>query len=254
MADKIEKSVEDKLRQLFALQEVDSKIDQIQVLKGELPIEVSDLEDELTGLETRMNRLKDAVKEVDDEIAKHNANIKEAEALQKRYKKQLDDVKNNREFDALSKEIELQDLEMQLSQKRIGEAQIQVEAKQETLKEAKSRFNAKKKALDIKRVELEKIIEKTDKEERKLLRASKAAQGKIEPRLLAGYTKVRKAYRNGLAVVPVERDSCGGCFNKIPPQMQLEISMRRKVIACEHCGRVLVDPEIAGIAEDVEAK
>lgn len=249
-----ELTVEDKLQQLFALQEIDSNIDEIQVLKGELPIEVSDLEDELVGLETRMNKLKDAVKEIEDEVSKHKANIKEAEALQKRYKKQLDDVKNNREFDALSKEIELQSLEMQLSEKKIGDAQVIIDARSETLKEAKSIFNAKKKDLDAKKVELEKIIEKTDKEERKYKRKSTSARKVVEDRLLQGYDKVRNAYRNGLAVVPVVRDSCGGCFNKIPPQMQLEIKMRRKVIACEHCGRILVDPEIAGITEDANAK
>ncbi|MDX1476350.1 MAG: C4-type zinc ribbon domain-containing protein [Saprospiraceae bacterium] len=247
-----EVKVEDKLKRLYALQEVDTRIDEIQILKGELPIEVSDLEDELVGLETRMNKLKDAVKEVEDEISKHKANIKEAETLQKRYKKQLDDVKNNREYDALSKEIELQSLEIQLSEKKINDAQTIADARGETLKEAKSQYNAKKKDLEAKKVELEKIIEKTEKEERKYKRQSTMARKEVDDRLLAAYDKVRSAYRNGLAVVPVLRDACGGCFNKIPPQMQLEIQMRRKIIACEHCGRILVDPELAGITEDAE--
>lgn len=253
MAEKTEASVEKKLQNLLDLQEIDSKLDQIEVLKGELPIEVSDLEDEIVGLETRMNKLKDAVKEVENEVAKHKANIKESETLQKRYKKQLDDVKNNREYDALSKEIELQGLEIQLSEKKIAEAEKQVEVKKETLKEAKARYTAKKKNVDAKKKELEKIIEQTEKDERKLKRAKTKAKKGIEERLLKAYNKIRDAYRNGLAVVPVERDACGGCFNQIPPQTQLEISLRRKVIACEHCGRILVDPELAGITEEAEA-
>lgn len=253
MAEKTDSTVEIKLRKLFALQEIDSELDQIEVLKGELPIEVSDLEDEIVGLETRMNKLKDALKEVEDEVSKYQGNIKDCEALQQKYKKQLDDVKNNREFEALTKEIELQGLEIQLAEKKIGEAQKVIEVKQETLKEAKARYTAKRKNVDAKKVELEKIIEQTEKDERKLKRASTIAKKDIDERLLKAYSKIREAYRNGLAVVPVERDSCGGCFNQIPPQQQLEISLRRKIIACEHCGRILVDAELAGITEEAEA-
>lgn len=252
MAEKIDLTVENKLRQLFALQEIDSELDQIGILKGELPIEVSDLEDEIAGLETRQNKLQDAVGEVEHEIAKHQANITEAQTLEERYKKQLDEVKNNREFDALSKEIELQGLEVQLSEKKIREAQAQISGKQEILQEVTDRINGRKNDLEIKKVELEKIIAKTERQERKLMKASKAAQKGIEERLIKAYTKIRERYRNGMAVVSVKRDSCGGCYNKIPPQMQLEIGMRRKVMVCEHCGRVLVDSEIAGLIEEAE--
>ncbi len=252
MAEKTDLTVENKLRQLFALQEIDSELDQIGVLKGELPIEVSDLEDEIAGLETRLEKLQGAVGEVEHEIARHQANITEAKTLEERYKKQLDEVKNNREFDALSKEIELQGLEVQLSEKKIREAQAQISGKQEVLQEVKDRIDGRKNDLENKKVELEKIIAKTERQERKLAKASKAAQKGIEERLIKAYTKIRERYRNGMAVVSVQRDSCGGCYNKIPPQMQLEIGMRRKVMVCEHCGRVLVDSEIAGLTEEAE--
>lgn len=240
-------SVEDRLRRLFTLQEIDSKLDEIEVLKGELPMEVNDLDDEIAGLETRTNNLKAAVKEIEAEVTHLKGKIKEAETLQKKYKKQLDDVKNNREYDALTKEIELQGLEVQLCEKKIRDAQSRIDVKEETLKEAKARMSEKKKNLEAKKVELEKIIENTDKEEKKLKRAGTAARKEIDERLLAAYEKIRKSYRNGLAVVPVDRDACGGCFNQIPPQIQLEISQRKKIIACEHCGRIMVDNEIAGL-------
>lgn len=253
MAEKKQISVEHRLQQLHALQLIDSELDQIEILKGELPIEVSDLEDEVVGLETRHNKLKEAVEDIEAEVSKHRANIEEAQTLEARYKKQLDEVKNNREYDALSKEIELQGLEIQLSEKKIRDAQVQIEARQESVDEVQGRIDAKKTDLEAKKVELEKIIAKTEKEEKKLKKASDAARKEIDPRLLKAYTKVRDRYRNGLAVATVERDSCGGCFNKIPPQMQLEIAMRRKVIVCEHCGRILIDPELAGGGEDTDA-
>ena len=253
MAEKKETTVENKLKQLYALQEIDSELDQIEILKGELPIEVSDLEDEIVGLETRAKKLQSAVEDVEHEIAKHKANIEEARTLEGRYKKQLDEVKNNREYDALSKEIELQGLEVQLSEKKIRDEQVKIDAKKETLAEVNAKIAEKKKDLEVKKVELEKIIADTEKQEKKLEKASKAAKKEIEPRLIKAYSKVRERYRNGLAVVTVERDSCSGCFNQIPPQMQLEIGMRRKVIVCEHCGRILVDPELAGKTESAEA-
>jgi hypothetical protein len=250
---KKELSVEERLKLLFALQEIDSKIDEIEILKGELPIEVSDLEDEIVGLEKRVTNLTADIDSVKDEAAKHQANIKDSEALQQRYQKQLDDVKNNREFDALTKELELQKLEIQLSEKRIKEAGIKIEAKNEVLNEAIAKFEQKKKDLETKKVELEKIIKKTDKEEKALQKKSDAAKALIDDRLIKAYDRIRQSFRNGLSVVTVERDSCGGCFNRIPPQMQLEISQRKKIIACEHCGRILVDNQIAGISEEVEA-
>lgn len=239
-----ESTVAEKLKQLYELQLIDSEIDEIAILKGELPMEVRDLEDEIVGLETRVQRLQNNVTDIEGEISRHHANIKEAEALIERYEKQMDNVKNNREYDALQKELELQRLEIQLSEKKIRETTVIKTNKQETLNAANERLEAKKADLEVKKVELEKIIEKTDADEQKLMKKSDKARKKVEDRLLKAYDRVRTSYRNGLAVVTVSRNSCGGCFNKIPPQVQLEIGMRKKVIACEHCGRVLVDDNI----------
>ena len=233
------------MKQLYKLQVVDSQIDEIQILKGELPIEVSDLEDEIVGLEKRITRLEETVAEVDKEISNHNVNIKESETLIAKYEKQLDDVKNNREFEALTKEIELQRLEIQLSEKKINDSKRVKEVKVVTLNEAKEKCAAKQQNLDVKRLELEKILEKTNTEEAKLQKLSEEAKENIEERLLKAYTRVRERCRNGLAVVTVERDACGGCFNRIPPQLHIEIGHYKNIIACEHCGRVLVDDEIA---------
>lgn len=241
----IEKSIEEKLRDLYGLQQIDSQIDEIQILKGELPIEVSDLEDEMIGLETRVNRLESQLQDLRQDIVRHQNNIKEAEALIIRYEQQMDNVKNNREFDALTKEIELQRLEIQLSQKKINQANKDILAKDETLIAAKERMHSKAAELEAKKVELQQIIEKTEKEETDLSKKSDKARKVIEDRLLRAYDKTRKSYRNGLAVVTISRNACGGCFNTIPPQQQLEIAQRKKIIACEHCGRVLVDEMIA---------
>ncbi len=243
--------VEDKLKELYNLQQIDSQIDQFAILKGELPMEVSDLEDEIIGLETRINKLSNNVGDLEGDMNRHKMNIKEAETLIAKYEKQMDNVKNNREYDALSKELELQRLEIQLSEKKMKEVSGYIAAKQETLKIAQERLTGKQDELKIKKVELEEIIEKTDKEEQKLIKKSEKTKKNIEERLLKAYTKIRGAYRNGLAVVTVERNSCGGCFNKIPPQVQLEISMMKKIIACEHCGRVIVDDTVAGIVRPV---
>jgi hypothetical protein len=219
-------------------------MDEIGVLKGELPMEVSDLEDEITGLKTRLKKLESSVAEIDNEISRHNTNIKESEGLIVKYEKQLDNVKNNREFDALTKEIELQRLEIQLSQKKIREATANRETKKEALDAIAAKLNQRSKDVESKKVELQKIIEKTEKEETKLVKESDKARKDIEDRLLISYDKIRKTYRNGLAVVTVARGACGGCFNRIPPQLQIEIGVMKKIIACEHCGRVLVDESI----------
>lgn len=236
-----ELTVAEKLKNMFELQLIDSQIDEIQILKGELPIEVSDLEDDIAGLETRISRLENTVKDLDDEVNKHQANINEANALIERYEKQMDNVKNNREYDALTKEIEMQRLEIQLSNKKIKATKEEMFKKEETLKATQDRLTSKQADLKTKKVELEQIIEKTDKDEKKLRALSDKAREKVEERLMRSYDKIRNSYRNGLAVVTVERDACGGCFNQIPPQMQLEIAQRKKIIACEHCGRILVD-------------
>lgn len=246
-----EATVEEKLRNLFHLQTVGSKLDKVEVLKGELPIEVKDLEDDIIGLQTRIDRLKGNIDDINTEVSRHKNNITESEMLIERYEKQLDNVKNNREYDALSKEIELQKLEIQLSQKKIVETGSQVEMKESALQASQNKIDSRQSDLDAKKVELEKILAKTEKEEKKLLREAAKVEKLIEPRLLKAYNRIRTAYRNGLAVVSVERGACGGCFNRIPHQTVIEISARKNIIACEHCSRVLVDDIIAGIEEEV---
>ena len=240
-----QKSIEDTLSELYTLQLIDSKIDQIEILKGALPIEVKDLEDEIVGLETRLVKVKENLDEVKSKSSSHKANIKEAETLIERYEKQLEEVKNNREFDALSKEIELQKLEIQLSEKKIRETDRIKETKEEAFTLSQEKLDSKKNDLEIKEVELEKILTKTNKEEATLMRKSEKAQKKIESRLLASYKRIRNRYRNGLSVVTVKREACGGCFARIPPQLQIEIGQRKQLIACEHCGRVLIDDVLA---------
>lgn len=240
----IERTPEDKLRSLYRLQLIDSELDQIQILKGELPMEVSDLEDEIAGLQTRVNKLENHIADIDDEIKRHHAKIEEAKILKERYTQQMDEVKNNREYEALTKEIEMQDLDSRLAEKKIGQAEKRKVERQEVLDSTKERLAMKNENLEAKQKELEKIIAKTEKDEKRLRKQSEKAAKEVEERLLKGYTKIRGAYRNGLAVVHVERDACGGCFNYIPPQQQLEIAIRKKILTCEHCGRVLVDENI----------
>lgn len=240
-----ELSVKEKLEGLYALQQIDSKLAEIEILKGELPIEVSDLEDEIIGLETRIAKLKESIEAIDTEVGNHKANMAESEALIERYNSQLDNVKNNREYDALTKEIELQKLEIQLSEKKINDTKGGKVVKEDALEKAEQRLEGKKKDLETKKVELEKIISKTEKEETKLKKASEKARKNIEERLLKSYTKISGSYRNGLGVVTVNRGSCGGCFNRIPPQQIIEIGVMKNIIACEHCGRVIVDESFA---------
>ena len=207
-------------------------------------MEVQDLEDELGGLQTRINRLTEGLNDMKSDVSRHNAAIAEATTLIEKYKKQMDNVKNNREYDALNKEIQMQELDIKLAEKRIREGDGQLTNKEETLKAAQERYDLRAAALETKKVELEKIIVKTTKDEEKLGKKRKKASKVIEERLLASYNKVRDNYRNGVAVATVSRDSCGGCFNKIPPQVQLEIGTHKKIIACEHCGRILVDDHL----------
>jgi hypothetical protein len=239
MANEI--TVAEKLKTLYQLQLIDAQIGEIEVLKGELPMEVSDLEDDIVGLETRLEKTVNSVKELQTTMSRYVANIKEAEALKIKYKTQLDNVKNNREYEALTKELEMQDLDIQLAEKRIKQSKMDIAKQEESQANTEERLNKKKTDLEAKQVELNEIISKTENEENALRTESNAAREHIEERLIKAYDKIRSSYRNGLAVVTVQRDSCGGCFNKIPPQVQLEISMRKKIIACEHCGRILVD-------------
>lgn len=239
-----ELTVTDKLKQLVELQAIDSQKDEIKILKGELPMEVSDLEDEIVGLQTRVNKVNISIEEVQDEVSKHTANIKESQLLIERYNSQLDNVKNNREYDALTKELELQKLEIQLSEKKIREANSGVEAKKETLAIADEKLAKRTADLAAKKVELDKIIQKTEKDEARLEKAAEKVRKDIDERLLKSYDKIRSSYRNGVAVAAVSRDACGGCFNRIPAQTIIEIGVMKNIIACEHCGRVLVDSSL----------
>jgi len=237
-------TVEEKLKALYNLQQIDSKIDEIKTIRGELPIEVTDLEDEITGLETRANNINDEIKQFSKDIKARKEATKEAEKLIGKYDKQQMQVKNSREYDALTKELELQKLEILANEKKIAQYGEDVVQKEEVLSAANDNLKEREKDLKIKKKELNDIVAETEKEEKKLDKRSTKAANLVEERLLNAYAKVRQNARNGLAVVSVERDACGGCFAKIPPQRQLDIRQRQKVIVCEHCGRILVDPGI----------
>ena len=237
-------SVEERLRALFSLQLVDSEIDKIKTLRGELPLEVQDLEDEIAGLETRLGNLKEEVVVLDKSVSKKNSEITEAQGLIKKYEEQQKNVRNNREFDSLSKEIEYQNLEIELCNKKIREFNVQIDEKKVTIADSEGVLSDRRSDLDNKRKELEEIISDTQKEEEGLYKKSEKLQAVIEDRLLTAYKRIRSNARNGLAVVSIQRDACGGCFNQIPPQRQLDIKSRKKIIVCEYCGRILVDDEI----------
>lgn len=239
-ATKKEVSIAEKLDALYELQKIDSEIDRIRTVRGELPLEVQDLEDEIEGLETRIAKIQEEVKEVEVEVLDRKNATKDADLAIGKYKEQQKNVRNNREYESLSKEIEFQELEIKLHEKKSKEAKIRVVQKKELLDEAKERLNFRKEDLKIKKSELDEIIAETQKDEDGLVAASDKAKSLIEDRLVVAYTRLRQNAKNGLAVVPVERDSCGGCFNQIPPQRQLDIEMKKKVIVCEHCGRILV--------------
>ncbi len=242
--EKVDASIEGKLRALYELQIIDSKIDRIRTIRGELPLEVQDLEDSVAGLETRVTNLSDELKELQDQIIEKTESIKDFKANIKKYETQQGKVRNNREYDAITKEIEFQNLEIQLAEKRLKEYKFGVEQKSEIVEKSQIDFSERKKDLKLKKSELDEIITETEKEEKDLVKASEKAGEAIEERLVNAYRRVRANTRNGLAVVPVERDSCGGCFNKIPPQKQLDIKMNKKILVCEHCGRIMVDPNI----------
>ena len=236
-----EMSVEDKLKALFELQQVDSGIDRIKILRGELPLEVQDLEDEVEGLETRIKNFENEIHAFQEAIAKKNNEIVTSKGLIKKYQEQQNNVRNNREFDSISKEIEFQTLEIELSEKRKKEFSLQVDEKKSLIAESQKLLDERKGDLQNKKSELEEIITDTKKEEENLLKRSAEIQKSVEQRLVIAYQKIRTNARNGLAVVTVQRDACGGCFNKIPPQRQLDIRSHKKIIVCEYCGRILVD-------------
>lgn len=249
----MENTVAKKLEALEKLQAIDSKIDEVKKIRGALPEEVQDLEDEIAGYQTRIEKQSDEKKELEDAISANKTAIKDAEKLIKKYEEQQMNVRNNREYDAITKETELQQLEIQILEKRIKEAYEKIEAKEEETNQTKESLSEREKDLKSKKDELESIVKESEDDEQKMAKdRAKAAKG-VEERLLMSYDKVRKNMRNGLAVVPVKRGACGGCFNVVPPQKQAEIREKKKIIVCEHCGRILSDVEDV-IEEEVKPK
>jgi predicted nucleic acid-binding Zn-ribbon protein len=245
----MEQTVEQKLKALWLLQTIHSKVDRIRQVRGELPMEVADLEDEITGLETRIEKIRSELDDLEDSIVNRRNMITDAHAAIKKYEVQLNEVKNNREYDAITKEIEIQGLDIQVSEKRIREYEFEIRNKTENYDTTQAALQTAKAELEIKKGELGTIVAETEKEENDLLKRSESAEKNIEERLFKVYNRLRGTYKNGLAVVSIDRDSCSGCYNKIPPQLQLEIKQRKKIIVCEHCGRVIVDDQLV---EEVE--
>ena len=245
--DPTDLTVEEKLETLYKLQTTLSAIDEKRALRGELPLEVQDLEDEIAGLTTRVEKIKDEIEDFQQAVTQKKAEIAAAQISVKKYNEQLDDVQNNREYDTLKKEIEFQTLEIELCNKKIREAATKVEERKSDLKRAEEQIDDRKQALEEKKNELDEIIEETRAEEERLRDKAKDLEMKVEPRLLTSFKRIRKNARNGLGIVYVQRDACGGCFNKIPPQRQLDIKMHKKIIVCEYCGRIMIDPELAGV-------
>lgn len=245
--DPTDLTVEEKLKTLFQLQTTLSGIDENRALRGELPLEVQDLEDEIAGLNTRIEKIQHEIEQFQKAVSQKNGEIQEAQASLKRYQSQLDTVSNNREYDTLSKEIEFQQLEIELCEKKIREGQQKIQERQADLADTQEHKADREKGLVEKRSELDDIMSETRDEEERLKEKALDLEKKIEPRLLASFKRIRKGARNGLGIVYVQRDACGGCFNKIPPQRQLDIKMHKKIIPCEYCGRILIDPELAGI-------
>jgi predicted nucleic acid-binding Zn-ribbon protein len=243
-AEEQEITVERKLIELYTLQQIDSKIDKIRIIRGELPLEVQDLEDEIAGMETRIAKFNEELEKYSNDIVEYKNKIKEATSLIKKYEEQQNNVRNNREYESLTKEIEYQSLDIQLCEKRINDATKKSEMLKISLNETNTRLEERKGDLELKKNELSSIVEETEKEEQELMVRSQESEQLIEERLLTAYKRIRKNARNGLAVVKIERDACGGCYNKIPPQHQLDIRMHKKIIVCEYCGRILIDQDI----------
>ena len=244
-----EYTVEEKLKSLYQLQVIFSEIDRIKTLRGELPLEVQDLEDEVAGLRTRIGNISGSIEEIKGEEAKRRNKIEEAKAMIAKYTEDQNNVRNNREYDLLAKEIEFQTLEVEFCEKKLRQYAGDLKAKNEEIERTNAQLDERLAALEDKRNELEEIVAETKEEEEKLRDRAKVLEGTIEPRLLQSFKRIRKNTRNGLGVVYVQRDACGGCFNKIPPQRQLDVKMRKKIIVCEYCGRIMIDPELAGVKE-----
>ena len=244
------KSIENSLIALRKLQIIDSKIDKIRTIRGELPLEVRDLEAACEGIETRIHKIEEVIKEFQGKITERETVSKNSNTAIAKYKEQLDNVRNNREYDALNKEIEYQTLEIELSNKKIDEFKRSIEAKNEEIAACNAELEVTREELKNKKAELDDIVSETEKEENRLLDNVAKYETGIEPRLLNAFHRIRNNMRNGLAVVKIERDACGGCFNKISPQRQLDICMHKKIIVCEFCGRILIDETIANIANE----
>ena len=240
-------SVEQKVKNLYSLQTKLSEIDEIKTLRGELPLEVQDLEDEIAGLLLRLQKYEDEIEHIKEDVTRKQESIKEAQAMMARYQSQLDNVSNNREYDNLSKEIEFQSLEIELLRKKINDAERLINLKTGDLEKGRTALAARQQDLEQKKAELDEIVASTKADEEKLREKAKSIETTIEPRLLTAFKRIRQSTRNGLGIVYVQRDACGGCFNKIPPQRQLDIRMRKKIIVCEYCGRIMIDPELAGV-------
>ncbi|MEO5910032.1 MAG: C4-type zinc ribbon domain-containing protein [Pelobium sp.] len=245
----MEQTIEQKLEALYELQTIHTKVDKIRQTRGELPMEVADLEDDVAGLETRIQKFKTELDDLEDSIVNRKNMIKESLALVKKYETQQNNVKNNREFDAIAKEIEIQGLDVLVSEKKIKELQYDISSKTEVYEKALTDLEERKGDLEIKQTELANLTSETQKEEEVLLKEADKAEEKIEDRLKIAYNRLRTNFKNGLAVVTIERDSCSGCFNQIPPQRQSDIRQRKKIIVCEHCGRILVDETMADVAK-----
>ena len=241
----MEQTIEQKLKALYDLQTIHTKIDKIRQVRGELPMEVADLEDDVAGLETRIQKIKNELDDLEDEIVTRKNLIKDAQSNIKKYETQLNEVKNNREYDAISKEIEIQGLDIQVSEKKIREFGFEIASKTAIYEKAQADLDARRADLDAKKDELGTITAETEKEENELTAQAEKATGTIDERLFIAYNRLRKNAKNGLAVVTIQRDSCSGCFNQIPPQRQSDIRQRKKIIVCEHCGRILVDEMMA---------
>jgi len=249
----MEQTVEQKLKALYELQTIHTKIDKMRQVRGELPMEVADLEDDVAGLETRIQKIKSELDDLEDDIVTRKNVIRDAQANIKKYEVQLNEVKNNREYDAISKEIEIQGLDIQVSEKKIREFGFEIASKTQVYEKALGDLEARKADLDAKKAELDTITSETEKEETELIALADKAIPNIEERLLFAYNRLRSNAKNGLAVVTIQRDSCSGCFNQIPPQRQSDIRQRKKIIVCEHCGRILIDEQMALEAEEATA-
>src|SRR6201985_1507625 len=249
----MEQTVEQKLKALYELQTIHTKIDRIRQVRVELPMEVADLEDDVAGLETRIQKIKNELDDLEDDIVTRKNLIKDSQTNIKKYEAQLNEVKNNREYDAISKEIEIQGLDIQVSEKKIREFGFEIVTKTQVYEKAQGDLEARKSDLDAKKDELGVITAETEKEENELNVLAEKASKDIEERLLIAYNRLRHNAKNGLAVVTIQRDSCSGCFNQIPPQRQSDIRQRKKIIVCEHCGRILIDEQMALEAEPVNA-